>query len=179
MDEVTAVQPLLIVNCYPDMNRFLKRVLDMAAYEADIVTTLVEGKERLAERPYSLLICRNMLGDGVGPDLIRHAWEQHRTPSLAITGVMSKEEMTALVSLPEALKGVLLVPFNIEEFFATLARVLGHKNRSPFSRTCPDCQGSGEIALLIHRKACSKCGGKGTISCRQSYSPPRAVHNAP
>lgn len=168
MSEVKKPSPLLFVNGYVDTTKMVRHLLSYADYELDDATTIARAKERLSIRRYALMLCRYQIADGYGQEIIDYAWERHRTPSVAITGSLSKEQMSALVTQPDALRGVLGFPFHIHEFAGMLASAVG----DPYLRTafepvtCPECRGTGEILLLIKREHCLKCGGTGRLPPR-------------
>lgn len=176
MSERKEPGPILFVNGYVDTTRMLRHLLSYAAYELDEATTIAKAKERLSARRYALMLCRYQIADGYGQEIIDYAWERHRTPSVAITGTLSKEQMASLVTQPDGLRGVLSFPFHIHEFTEMLASALG----DPYVRTvfepvtCPECRGTGEILLLIKREHCLRCGGTGRLPPRLKSRPAKA-----
>jgi len=164
---------LLFVNGYVDTTKMVRHLLSYTDYELDDTTTIAEAKRRLAARRYALVLCRYGIADGHGQEIIDYAWERHRTPSVAITGTLSKEQMAALVTQPDALRGVLSFPFQLEEFADMVASAIGDSHfRTVFQPiTCPECRGTGEILLLIKREYCLKCGGTGKLPPRPKARP--------
>lgn len=173
LEVVMANQTLLFVNGYVDTTKMVRHLLSYAGYELDDTTTIAEAKRRLLVHRYAVVLCRYQIADGYGPEIIDYAWERHRTPSVAITGTLSKEQMAGLVTQPDALRGVLSFPFHIHEFAEMLASAVGDPClRTAFEPvTCPECRGTGEILLLIKREPCLKCGGAGRLPPRRKSRP--------
>lgn len=163
---------LLIVNYHDDTNRVLERMLRFNGYHVDAAATLAEGRRKLEEQTYALLLCRNAMPDGRGPELIEFAWTRYKLPALAITGALTPAEMTARCQ-PEALRGVLYLPFSREDLLLAVAKGLGRPDvagpdehghyRIVPPTPCPDCRGAGEIALLVSRRSCPRCAGRGVV----------------
>ena len=163
---------LLLVNHHDDTNRVLERMLRLNGYHLDTAATLEEGRCKLEERRYALLLCRNAMPDGEGPELINFAWTRYALPSVAITGALTPAKMAARCH-PDALRGVLWMPFTRDDLLLAVAKGLGrpdvagpdedgHYRIIPPS-PCPDCHGAGEIALLVTRRSCPRCAGTGVV----------------
>jgi len=71
-----------------------------------------------------------------------------------MTGTLTARKAAAKV-LPEAYRGVLVMPFSGDEMLEAV--------RAALEAPCPDCHGSGEITLLIQKKPCRTCGGTGRV----------------
>jgi DNA-binding NtrC family response regulator len=165
-------QRLLLVNHHDDTNRLLERLLRLNGYDVDVVGTLAEGRRKLPERRYGLLLCRNAMPDGYGPELIEFAWTRYALPAVAITGALTPEKMAARCH-PDALRGVLLMPFTRDDLLLAVAKGLGREDiagpdkdghyRVLPATPCPECRGAGEVALLVSRRRCSRCAGRGVI----------------
>jgi CheY-like chemotaxis protein len=163
---------LLLVNCYDDMTRVLQRMLQMDGYDVDTAGTLDAGRVLLEQRPYGLLLCRNAMPDGEGPALIEFAWSRYALPAVAITGALTPEKMAARCH-PDALRGVLYMPFTRDDLLLAVAKGLGRPDiAGPDERghyrvipatSCPDCHGAGQIALLVTRRPCPRCAGRGLL----------------
>ena len=163
---------LLLVNYHDDTNRALRRMLQMNGYEVDTAGTLADGRRTLEERRYGLLLCRNAMPDGDGPELIAFAWTRYGLPAIAISGALTPEKMAARCH-PDALRGVLWMPFTRDDLLLAVAKGLGrpdiagpdehgHYHVVP-PTSCPDCRGAGEIALLVTRRPCTRCNGRGVL----------------
>ena len=163
---------LLLVNHHDDTNRLLERMLRLNGYDLDAAATLADGLSRLEERRYGLLLCRNAMPDGDGPELIELAWTRFAVPAVAITGALTPEKMAARCH-PEALRGVLWMPFTRDDLLLAVAKGLGRRDfagpdehghyRVVPPTPCPDCHGAGEIALLVTRRKCPRCAGNGKV----------------
>ena len=163
---------LLLVNYHDDTNRVLQRMLRMSGYEVDTAGTLADGRRTLAERRYGLLLCRNAMPDGDGPELIAFAWTRYALPALAISGALTPEKMAARCH-PDALRGVLWMPFTRDDLLLAVAKGLGRRDiagpdehghyRVVPPTPCPDCHGAGEVALLVSRRPCARCDGRGVL----------------
>ena len=181
--------PLLIVNCHHDTNRIMETLLWLNGYDAESVLTIETAKARLEAAPFALLIARNGMPDGTGPELIEHAWKRYRLSSIALTGTLSKEAMAASVTTPAALKAVLLIPITHKSLLDAVASALGRSNVGPTQSTyaeagakrerCPDCHGRGQIELLVRRVPCRRCNGVGEIRIDIYDVPLRHVHLIP
>jgi DNA-binding NtrC family response regulator len=164
---------LLLVNHHDDMNRLLGRMLRLSGYDVDTAATLEEGLRKLEEQRYGLLLCRNAMPDGEGPELIEFAWTRFAVPAVAITGALTPEKMAARCH-PDAIRGVLWMPFNRDDLLLAVAKGLGRPDiagpdehghyRVLPQVPCPDCRGAGEVALLVTRRPCSRCAGRGMVS---------------
>src|SRR3954463_13105090 len=86
---------LLLVNHHDDTNRLLERMLRLSGYDVDTAVTLEEGCRKLEEGRDALLLCRNAMPDGEGPELIEFAWTRFAVPAVAITGALTPEKMAA------------------------------------------------------------------------------------
>jgi CheY-like chemotaxis protein len=178
-------QRLLLVNCHDDTTRVLQRMLQMNGYVVDTADTLEEGCRKLEERRYGLLLCRNAMPDGEGPELIEFAWTRYALPAVAITGALTPAKMAARCN-PDALRGVLWMPFSRDDQLLAVAKGLGRPDiagpdehghyRVVPPTSCPDCHGTGEIALLVTRRPCARCVGRGAVYC-ESQVPTRVTRD--
>jgi CheY-like chemotaxis protein len=163
---------LLLANYHDDMNRMLERMLRLESYDVAVATTLEEARVLLEERTYALLLSRNAMPDGEGPELIDFAWKRYALPAVAITGALAPAKMAARCH-PDALRGVLWMPFSCEDLFFAVAKGLGRPDiagpdamghyRVVPPVSCPNCRGGGETALLVTRTKCPCCAGRGVV----------------
>lgn len=180
---------ILIANCHADTNRLMETLLWLNGYETESVETNEQAKLRLSAARFALLIARNAMPDGTGAELIEHAWRRHDLPSIAMTGTLSREAMTARITVPQALKGVLKIPFTHKSLLDSIAGALGKANSGPTQsrygepgtrpERCPDCHGRGQIDLLVRRVPCRRCNGVGEIRIDIYDVPLRHVHLIP
>ena len=178
---------LLIANYHRETNRAMECMLWLNGYDPQCVETNTQAKSRMAAQRFGLLISRNSMPDGDAAELIQHAWARYGTLSIALTGTGTKEEMTKRVAC-DGLRGVLVMPFSQKEMLQTVGQALGRKDVGPAYRdyvqasamvACPDCRGTGQIALLVHCKPCAKCGGQGKVPPDLQDMPIRHVHTIP
>jgi len=171
MGDAASEGRLLIVNHDPDMNSCAECVLWLNGYEPESVETIVEAEKLLRGRRYALLVCRNAMPDGSGPELMRYAWSALGIPAVAITGTLTREQMEARVS-SAGLRAVILMPATQKDLLIAVAGAMGradfvgpaHRSYVQTSEPvpCPDCRGSGYVTLLINRTRCTRCDGSGS-----------------
>ncbi len=171
MSDSAAEARLLIVNHDRDMNLNAEVVLWLNGYEPETVESIAEANKRLESERYALLVCRNAMPDGAGPELMRKAWAENHIPSVAITQTLSKAQMRARVAC-DGLREVIVLPATQNTLLKAVAKALGRSDVGPAYRDyvqatamvpCRDCRGSGSVTLLIHRKKCTTCDGTGSI----------------
>ncbi len=180
---------ILIVNHHADTNRPMEFLLFLSGFDAESVLTIADAEARLERRRYDLILCRNTASDGYGPRLIERAWKKYRIASIGMTGVLSKEKMTAEVNPPEAIKDVLIMPISQELLVDAIKRALPpeclraaslmSQNEFAQPRRCDDCRGSGHVDLLIRRVTCTRCNGRGEVAPDPDDLPLRHVTTIP
>jgi CheY-like chemotaxis protein len=127
MDSTEAQNPrVLVIDDDDDLRELVVRVVKQAGYGADAVADGQTGLDRLAERTYDVIVCDLRMPGMDGVAFYREV--QRRYPAATRRIVL----MTAHVKLEEYrdfLRGVrapiLNKPFSLEEFRATLARMVG------------------------------------------------------
>jgi len=160
-----------MVNYDRDSLQMMGCLLWLNGYDSELADGVQLAERLLGSNSYSLLVCRNAMPDGDGPSLIKYAWERFAIPAIAVTGTLTAEQMAARV-VPDALRGVLVLPATQKQLLMAVAKALGrsdvgphHRQYSDYAgRTCPDCKGTGQVLLLVNRKPCVTCGGDGRIA---------------
>jgi CheY-like chemotaxis protein len=187
-DDTSAAGRVLIVNHDRDGSLAMGCVLWLNGYHPECIETIAEAGRRLGTRRYALLVCRNAMPDGDGSDLIRHAWADCGVPAVAVTQTLTREQMAARVACA-GLRGVLVLPAATQKtLLLAVANALGRADVGPAypgyiqargPQPCPDCRGTGNVTLLVHRTTCSRCGGDGTIVSELMDLPIRCVDTIP
>jgi len=145
---------VLILNYHQATNRAFVRLLATKGIVAHATESADEAMAMAGAHRYQLLVCRYSVCLDRGVDLIGEFWKRFGIPGVLLTGKLNEEEAAKFV-LPEAYRGALLMPVSFENLLATLRRAMPEK--------CPDCLGTGQIVLLVSKKPCLKCGGKGWV----------------
>jgi CheY-like chemotaxis protein len=125
MDQ-TQAQRVLVIDDDDDLRALVVRVVKQAGYAVDAVADGQAGLERLSQRAYDLIVCDLRMPTMDGVTFYREL--QRAYPELARRVVL----MTAHGTLDEYrdfVRGVhapiLNKPFSLEQFRATLARMVG------------------------------------------------------
>ncbi len=166
MPKPAAADPLiLLANCHKETNDVMDCVLWTRGYIVHTVETLRDAAAFLVARRYDLLIARNAMPDGCGADLLETAWKRFSVPGLFMTSTLEGQQLAAKIT-PAACKGVLMIPFAPSQLFTLVETAMGQRApvNTPPGRTCPDCHGSGQIALLVRRVPCERCKATGRIT---------------
>ena len=85
---------VLVVEDHPDSARALARLLKVLGYSVDVAMGYREGKQKVDQVPFDLLISDLTLKDGNGLDLIRHLRAQKSTiKAIALTGLNTPRDL--------------------------------------------------------------------------------------
>ena len=152
MDPAHPPAKVLILNHDRDSNRAFELLLKRHGFIAECAVTSDRAMEMASRGHYRLFICRYVACKDLGIDLIGEFYKRFHIPGVLLTGTLTREQAAQFV-LPEAYRGALIMPCSVEELIKTV--------KSALARKCPDCQGRGEILLLVSKKPCLTCRGTG------------------
>jgi CheY-like chemotaxis protein len=133
MDPTEAQDPrVLVIDDDEDLRELVGRVVKQAGYAVDAVADGQAGLEQLGQRPYDVILCDLRMPRMDGRAFYQEVQRAH--PDLARRIVL----MTAHVKVGEYADFVRAVraptlqkPFSLEEFRATLARMVGPRAPRP------------------------------------------------
>ncbi|MFH1723047.1 MAG: response regulator [Elusimicrobiota bacterium] len=115
---------ILLVDDEPPVRAVLRRILKDPSRVLDEAGSLAEGRKRMAEGGFDLLIADLRLGDGSGWDLVKEARERHpKMPVLVITGSPEDDSEDRAEELQ--VTGYVNKPFDITAMRKTVAEALG------------------------------------------------------
>lgn len=114
---------LLIVNHDREINLLMQKLLRSGGYQTEAVESIAEALLRLRVQKPALLLCRNAMNVGNGPDFINYAWWHFQVPGILMTGTLTRKQVAARV-VPDALRGVLIIPFGAAELQSSVVAAL-------------------------------------------------------
>lgn len=188
MDPVDTRPPrILIVNHHSDSNRIAEKLIWMHGFDVVSAETLRQAREVLARGPVDMLYCRISATDGYGDEFIEEIWRLRGIPSVALVGTQESGRRARAIR-PEALRGIAQMPVDVPTLISMLRgpfeNPMPHSTvqlaaTNPNQEKCGECGGTGEITLLISRRRCEVCLGKGLVAFPTLDQPLRQVDQLP
>ncbi len=132
MTSPTVTPRLLVLEDNPDSGELLKTLLD-EQYNVTLKATYDAALETLSRQKFDLLVFDINLGERrTGADLLRAVRRQPsyaQTPAIACTAYATANEAGESWYEDAGFNGYVRKPFEIDELFTTIARVLRHHSR--------------------------------------------------
>jgi hypothetical protein len=174
---------ILIVNHHADSNRIAEKLIWMHGFDVVSAETLQEARHELSRGTVDLLYCRISAVDGYGDEFIEETWRLRKIPSVALVGTQESGRRARAIP-PEALRGIAQMPIHVPTLIGMLRGPFENSapdsairlaDTSPSQARCRECGGTGEITLLISRRRCEVCLGKGLVTLPTLDQPLRQV----
>ena len=124
MADATAKSKILVVDDEPSVLLTYRLLLEQKGYDVTAVLSAQEAIDRLGKQPYDLLLCDLSLEEQrSGFDVVEFGQEKYpRLRSALLTGYATLE---ATEKAEKSGVAMLFKPIDIEQFFATISRLLG------------------------------------------------------
>ena len=124
MANATAKSKILVVDDEPSVLLTYRLLLEQKGYDVTAVLSAQEAIDRLEKQPYDLLLCDLSLEEQrSGFDVVEFAQQRHpKLRSALLTGYATVE---ATERAEKSGVAMLFKPIDIEQFFATISRLLG------------------------------------------------------
>lgn len=142
---------ILLIEDDMELVRGIMYVLEKEKFSVQQAFTLSEGRQKLKEQPFDLILLDVMLPDGNGYDLCREINSSKSVPIIFLTAC--SEEVNIVMGLDMGADDYITKPFKIRELVSRIKAVLRRTGPSAAKNAPPSAICSGEIRadLIEHR----------------------------